>query len=118
MEQIAALLLIIGCSEDLTQCKELPAPVPVFESSEQCDAAQTDAFRAFTRDYTQLFAKCVEVDSALEEMDAEIVWDITEAGDLVVSVEPVGDSRIVVASEKATAETTGSRGGGDLIHEP
>ena len=42
MEHIAALILIIGCSDDLTQCRELPAPTPIYETKQDCDAALPD----------------------------------------------------------------------------
>lgn len=105
MEHIAALLLIIGCSEDLSQCRELPAPVPVYETMEECDAELPYSFGEFMKSYPQLMARCVEVDPALEETDAELVWDITADGHLVASVEPVEHDQpdqpaIVVAREQ------------------
>ena len=38
MEHIAALLLIVGCSADMKECRELPAPTPIFETSQECDS--------------------------------------------------------------------------------
>ena len=49
MEHIAALLLIIGCSDDLSQCRELPAPVPLYEAAEDCNRALPDSARRFHR---------------------------------------------------------------------
>ena len=48
MEHIAALLLIIGCSGDLSQCRELPAPVAVYEAVEDCNQELPDSLGAFT----------------------------------------------------------------------
>lgn len=89
MEHIAAFLLIIGCSEDLSQCRELPAPVPIYETMEECDTELPYSFSAFMGDFPQLLARCIEVDPAMEEVDAELVWDITAEGHLVAAVEPV-----------------------------
>lgn len=106
MEHIAALLLIVGCSEDLAQCRELPAPVPVYETMEECDAELPYSFGAYMEHYPQLMARCIEVDPALEETDAELVWDITPEGHLVASVEPYvddspADTDVVVAGNQS-----------------
>ena len=98
MEHIAAFLLIIGCSEDLTACHELPAPEPVFESFEDCEAELPYSFGDFLDRHPQLFAKCFEVDPMLAETDAEIVWEITAEGHLMASVEPIGGQEVLVAS--------------------
>ena len=88
MEHIAALLLIIGCSQDLADCRELPAPMPVvFETAEECDSVLPSIARRIESDDARLFARCIEVDPALEEMDAELVWDVTDENGLVASVE-------------------------------
>lgn len=97
MEHIAAFLLVIGCSEDLSQCRELPAPEPVFETMQDCDAELPYSFGKFASAYPQLFAQCFDVDPELAETDAEIVWHVTADGHLTASVEPV-ESDVLVAS--------------------
>jgi len=97
MEHIAALLLIIGCSDDLSQCTELPAPVPVYEAVEDCNRELPDSLGGFTGQYGQLFARCVQVDPALEEEDAELTWDVHPDGTLVASIEIV-PVNVMVAS--------------------
>jgi hypothetical protein len=96
MEHIAALLLIIGCSDNLSECKELPAPVPVFETAQECDAELADAMTGYVNRFPQIFAQCVSVDPALEEEDVELVWDVRQDGTLYASIE-VPD--IMVAGE-------------------
>lgn len=100
MEHIAALLLIIGCSDDLATCKELPAPVPVFETSQECEAELPEAFRPYMDSYPQVFAKCVFVDPAMEEADAELVWDVKPDGTLFAAV---GDPEVLVAESQASS---------------
>jgi len=97
MEHIAALLLIIGCSNDLSQCHELPAPVPIFEAAEDCDTELPASLGAFTGQYDQIFARCVPVDPALEEEDAELTWDILPDGTLVASI-GAAPANVLVAS--------------------
>lgn len=110
MEHIAALLLIVGCSSDLAECRELPAPVALFETEEDCDAALPSAFVARRNDSARVFARCVFVDPAMHEADAELVWDIDPDGMLVASVEPYDASPVVVASN------TNGNGGETLAH--
>ena len=104
MEHIAAFLLFIGCSEDLAQCRELPAPEPVFETLQDCEAEVPDSFGKFANAHPQMFAQCFEVDPELAEMDAEIVWEITDNGHLTASVEPIRDEEVVVASSRDHAD--------------
>ena len=104
MEHIAAFLLIVGCSEDLSQCRELPAPAPVFETVEDCNEELPYSFGDFVDAYPQLFAQCFEVDPLLTETDAEIVWEVTPEGHLVASVEPYEPPEVVVASNHARKE--------------
>lgn len=98
MEHIAALLMLVGCSTDLAECRELPAPTAVFETMEECDATLIDALAGAAGTYPRVFADCAAVDPALEEMDAEIVWDVTPENGLIAAVEPIGDPDILVAS--------------------
>jgi hypothetical protein len=96
MEHIAALLLIVGCSGDLAQCKELPAPIPVYETLEDCEADRPIAIRMLSETAQQIMAQCVEVDPALEEEDAELVWDVNPDGTLYASIEV---PQVMVASQ-------------------
>lgn len=94
MEQFTALLLIVGCSDNLAVCTELPAPAPVYESATECEQALPPAMREYMNDFPQILAKCLSVDPALEEQDAELVWEINEQGDLIASVEPATEYSI------------------------
>jgi len=89
MEHIAALLLIIGCSQDMKVCEELPAPVPVYETATECDSDLQTALRELDRARPRVMGLCVYVDPAMEEQDAELVWDVTADGKLVASIEAV-----------------------------
>jgi hypothetical protein len=105
MEHIVALLLIVGCSDDLATCQELPAPVAVFETAEACEAELPVSLRSFTGQYPQVLAKCVDVDPALEEEDAELVWDVNSDGGLYAAVDV---PQIVVADAKDGRLFTGA----------
>lgn len=109
MEHIAALLMIVGCSPDLAECRELPAPVPLYQTREECDAALPAASTAMEGRAPRVYATCVYVDPALEYVDAELVWDVTEEDGLIASVEHIGASDILVASNDRSGGETVTR---------
>mgnify|MGYP000731134285 CR=1 FL=1 len=94
MEHIAALLLIVGCSGDLKECKELPAPTSIYEVYEDCESDLAPALSAAKGAREKVFAKCIYVDPAMAEEDAELVWDVTEAAGLTASVEAMPNAMI------------------------
>lgn len=87
MEHIAALLLIVGCSGDLAECTELPAPATVFETAEECAAERQPALRALSGRAERVFGTCIAVDPALEDEYAEVVWQVHPNGKLEATVE-------------------------------
>ena len=97
MEHIAALLLIVGCSDDLARCQELPAPMPIYETREQCDTELPSSLSAFTGQFEQLFAQCISVDPAMEEEDAELTWNVYPDGTLTAAVTATS-GEVMVAS--------------------
>jgi len=103
MEHVAAILLVIGCSNDLSSCKELPAPVPVFETAQECADTRPFVLDDIAGRRERVFGTCVAVDPALEEEDGEIVWDISPDGRIEASVERPGsvdgDSLVVASAE-------------------
>jgi hypothetical protein len=100
MEHIAALLLIVGCSGDLSQCRELPAPVTVFETAEDCVATRALSLREMSGEAEHVMGTCIGLDPALEEDYAELVWSVTPDGKLDASVE----TATVVASNSYRPE--------------
>jgi hypothetical protein len=87
MEHIAAFLLIVGCSNGVAECRELPAPTPVFETVEDCEALRPNAAAAYAPRFGRVLSRCVEVDPAMEHEDATIVWDVTGTGELHAALE-------------------------------
>ncbi|MBL0936105.1 MAG: hypothetical protein IBJ07_15280 [Rhizobiaceae bacterium] len=96
MEHIAAILLMIGCSGDLAQCEEVPAPVFAYETVEECRSDLPSVRSAAEGSHPKMFAECITVDPLLVEADAELVWDI-EDGKLVASLEPWVEPSMAVA---------------------
>ncbi|MCX8567660.1 hypothetical protein [Aminobacter sp. MET-1] len=82
MEHIAALLLVVSCSPDLSGCREIPAPTPLFEVFEDCQAELPQAIRTLAPKHPRLFAKCLEVDPALEDDYDQLTWNVLPNGTL------------------------------------
>ncbi|WP_292897875.1 hypothetical protein [Nitratireductor sp.] len=88
MEHIAALLLVVGCSGNMAECRELPAPAPIYETFEECEAEKPISMRELEGEAPRVMATCVFVDPALVYDDAVLEWDITKDGKLTASLEP------------------------------
>ncbi len=87
MEHIAALLLLVGCSDDMLVCRELQVPRPVYETAAECEAGLDAQMIRFSSNFPQLVGQCVNIDPALEETDAELVWRIAADGTFLASFE-------------------------------
>jgi len=96
METAVFLLLIIGCSDDLKNCEELPAPAPMYANAQECEGVLPPEMRRHAQQFPQVLAKCIEFDPALEEESAELTWYINAQGDLIASVERVPESHVAV----------------------
>ncbi|MER8430720.1 hypothetical protein [Mesorhizobium caraganae] len=101
MEHIAALLLVIGCSNSMTECRELSVPVSVFETAEACTAERPFAMGDVQGQAPHVVAKCLAVDPALEDDYDQIVWNVRPDGSLDASLQI---SNVMVASNVARRE--------------
>lgn len=82
MEHIAALLLLVSCSQDLSGCREVEPPVALFEAYEDCQATLPGTLRSLAPQNPRLFGKCLEVDPALEDDYDQLVWNVRADGTL------------------------------------
>ncbi|RJT41092.1 hypothetical protein D3227_07280 [Mesorhizobium waimense] len=101
MEHIAALLLVIGCSNTMTECRELSVPVSVFETAAECTAERPFALTDVQGKAPHIVAECLTVDPALEDDYDQIVWNVRPDGTLDASLQV---SNLVVASNAARPE--------------
>lgn len=97
MEHIAALLLIVACSDGFSTCRERPAPKPIFETAEECNAELAALMPSLAPQEPQILAKCVTVDPALDEEDVELTWKVDPDGSLRASL-GVPDMVVVTGS--------------------
>ena len=86
METLAAFMLLLSCSQDLTACEEVPAPAAAYQTLDECSAALVPALGGTGATDGLVVGTCLEFDVSLLEADAEIVWDITPEGELVAGV--------------------------------
>lgn len=107
MEHIAAILLLLGCSDDGRVCTELPAPQIGYETVQACEQDTPRALSGAGSSHPLVLSKCIAVDP-LAEGDMEIVWDINERGELLASVVPYNgggvDEETVVAGLEGTGK--------------
>jgi hypothetical protein len=100
MGNIAALLLLIGCSDDLSQCRELPAPTIYYDTKQDCDRALPSSLGAFTGQFEQLYAQCIPIDPALQK-NARSIWKVYPDGTLIASARA---RDVIVASISQSTE--------------
>ncbi|MEX0953665.1 MAG: hypothetical protein WDZ83_00455 [Rhizobiaceae bacterium] len=104
MEHIAAILLLLGCSDDGRSCAELPAPHVGYEAEQICEEHLPGVMQRAGNSYPLVIGKCIPVDP-LAEGDMEIVWDVTSEGELIASVVPynndIPDESMVAGLQEA-----------------
>jgi len=88
MEQLAAILLIVGCSEDLTSCQQVPAPVPIYASAAECEASLPDAVGGQIDGFPQILARCVTTE---EPQGTRLTWNVSTEGHLFASAKSMSD---------------------------
>jgi hypothetical protein len=101
MEHIAALLLVIGCSNTMADCRELQVPVSVFATADECIAERPFAMGDVQGQAQHIVAKCLSVDPALEDDYDQIVWNVRADGNLEASL---AISSLVMASNAVRPE--------------
>ncbi|TPM31760.1 hypothetical protein [Mesorhizobium sp. B2-3-5] len=101
MEHIAALLLVIGCTNSMAECRELQVPVSVFATADECIAERPFALSDVQGQAQHIIAKCLPVDPALEDDYDQIVWNVRPDGSLDASLAISGP---VMASNAARPE--------------
>jgi hypothetical protein len=95
MEQIAAVLLLVGCNTELSTCREIPVPEPIQASLAACESARPLAMRLVGAGEPKLFATCVPLESAKSGQSVSLAWALTRGGQLSVEL---GDSPNLVAA--------------------
>ncbi len=95
MEQIAAILLIVGCNAEMSSCREVPLPEPIQASLSECEMARPLAMRMAGTGEPKIFSTCVPVSSGQNPRSVSIAWALTRGGDLAVEL---GEPKNLVAA--------------------
>jgi hypothetical protein len=109
MEHIAAIMMLIGCTQGNVQCRELPAPAIGFETVDACRDLLQPAISEARGANEVVHGKCTEVDPALFIEDATIVWKNAPLGQLHVQVTFDDPASPVMVAERAGRSTVLSK---------
>ncbi|OJF97256.1 hypothetical protein [Pararhizobium antarcticum] len=105
MEHVAAIMMLVGCGSAGTDCSEIPAPAIAFETVAACRAELQPALDAARPRFKVTYGLCEAVDPALLMADATIVWEVTPAGELTVSVTDEDAEAPLLVAEKGARPT-------------
>lgn len=94
MEHVAAILLLIACSDDLGTCTETHGSQISYETMQDCDTDLPVLTHEINGRAPAILGTCLEVDPALVYDDAEIVWDVSEDGKLSGRIQAIGDPEL------------------------
>ena len=95
MEQIAAILLIVGCNAEMSSCREVPLPEPIQASLSACEAARPLAMRMAGAGDSKVFSTCVPIEAGENPHSVSLAWALTRGGNLAVQV---GEPKNLVAA--------------------
>ena len=82
MEHVAAFMLLVGCSGDVSSCQEIPVPVPAYENVDACQSDLPLQIRLSDSGSKRIFGACKAVDETVFEQSATIDWAVTRDGKL------------------------------------
>ena len=85
MEQIAAFMLLVGCSGNATSCTEIPVPVPAYRSVAECQSDLPLQIRLTDAAERQVLGACKAVDPSVFEQSATIDWAVSRQGQLLIT---------------------------------
>lgn len=103
METAFAVMLLLGCSHDLSQCETIEEVATNYVS---VDACERDIENKFTldADYPMLMGQCLEAPSGESMATVEINWQVTLDGTLLAQV--VQPNRQYAALDQQPSETS------------
>lgn len=103
MGTAAIILMVVGCSGGLEDCREIAVPAPHYVSGRQCEQDMHDVIDGNAARFDHVFGACSYLDPDLLQFDVEIVWDVSVLKGLEVALEPVVDGEIVLAGQDGSS---------------
>ncbi|KXF76205.1 hypothetical protein ATN84_15010 [Paramesorhizobium deserti] len=105
MEQLAAIMLLVTCSNDLAVCHERPAPTVSYETITTCQTELKPAIENLAAENTRIYGKCVEVDPEIMEQDVAIYWEIDANDELKITIREEHEGENPTMMAKGNPET-------------
>lgn len=102
MQHLAAIMVLISCSNDLDVCKERPTPTVSYETIATCKTELKPAIDNLGAESTRVYGKCVEVDPDVLERDAAIYWEIDKNDELQVTIREEHEEDPAMAARSQT----------------
>lgn len=87
MEHIAAILLLVACTDDFGACREIPADTPQYMTLLDCEKDLEPALIRITRTAPQAFAQCIALDPAKENDEVQVSWKIGSDGEFLTHLQ-------------------------------
>lgn len=97
MQSLAAIMLVVSCTQVPEKCAEIPVPVPAYETLADCQDDLRPMMNQADVRKGQIIGACATFDSALLESDAVVLWDVSAKGSLSIELE--ADSMAVASAE-------------------
>lgn len=103
METTFAVMLLLGCSHDLSQCETIEEVASKYVSVDACERDIENNFR-MDADYPMLMGQCLEAPAGESIATVEIDWQVTDNGNLLAQV--VQPNRQYAALDRQSGETS------------
>jgi hypothetical protein len=100
----AILLMVVGCTGGLDDCREISVPASHYASTQDCEHDMNLVVEGASSRFDHIYGACAHFDEELLQTDVEIVWDVTALNGLEVSLEPVIGDDMVVARHADPSE--------------
>lgn len=85
MEHVAAFMLLVGCSGDMSVCKEIPVPVAAYESVAECRQELPLQIRLSGTVDERVLGACKEVSEDVFQQSATVDWTVSRDGRLAIN---------------------------------
>ncbi|MBO0664007.1 hypothetical protein LQ948_15335 [Jiella sp. MQZ9-1] len=87
MEHVAAFMLLVGCSGDISVCKEIPVPSPAYETVAACQQDLPLQIRLSNSSDSRVLGACKAVSEDVFQQSASLDWSVSRNGQLAITFE-------------------------------
>ncbi|WP_185983551.1 hypothetical protein [Aureimonas mangrovi] len=105
MEHLVAIMLLVGCNADGSQCSEIPVPAPAYDSVADCEREMAIQMRFSSTYDDRILGKCTAVSEELLDQSATIEWGVSRGGELRVEIMPEVEDTIVVSQARSAGQS-------------